>query len=327
MIITQFYIKRDGLTFITMGDSMRSRFLFLSSLICLLFFIISCGGGGGSSTSDSGTVTMSVTDAKPALPEHVSNLFVTFSEVWVHKPREGWIKLGLAEALLDPDESSDTDEPSYTIDLLQFSEGNTTELVPPTELSSGKYTQVRIVVESAVMRFELKDEEGIVIGTEDVPLEIPSECLKTDKNFTIDLGADSAMDIVIHFDLGMSVVASGPDSDPTYSLKPVIHLFEDPMKAATINGKLSASSFVDTTNAKVTVFFINDENVEEEFTRLEVEKDTTLFSIYWLVPNRSYKVQIDFNPEDGKIDFEEIIQLEDLGPGDTFDLYTGGEIL
>ena len=94
-----------------------------------------------------------------------------------------------------------------------------------------------------MMRFEIKDDEGNVKGTEDKTVEIPSENLKTDKNFTIDVGDDSAMDIVIHFDLSMSVVVSGPASNPTYKLKPVLHLFEDPLQAATIQGSIKNSSF------------------------------------------------------------------------------------
>ena len=178
------------------------KFFTLCCFVSFSLFVAACGGGGGGGggSSDSGTVAMSVTDAKPLLPENVTNLFVEFSEVWVHKSGEGWKQLTLVES-------------PYTIDLLQFQDGYTTELVPPTILDSGKYTQVRIVVDSAVMRFEIKDDEGNITGTEDKTVEIPSENLKTDKNFTIDVEDDSAMDIVIHFDLSMSVVVSGPASE------------------------------------------------------------------------------------------------------------------
>ncbi|MEX1350223.1 MAG: DUF4382 domain-containing protein [Desulfobacterales bacterium] len=202
------------------------KYLALFSIVSISLFFSACGGGGGGSSTDTGTVAMSVTDAKPLLPENVSNVFVTFSEVWVHKSGEGWIQLDLVET-------------PYTIDLYQFNDGNTTELVPPAILSAGKYTQVRIVVSEATITF---DNGG---STEDVTLEIPSGNLKTDKNFTIDVGAESAMDIVIHFDLGMSVNVSGPPSNRKYSLKPVMHLFQDPLKAATIQGK-STTHFLET---------------------------------------------------------------------------------
>ena len=284
------------------------------TLFCLVFFslfVVACNDGGGGGSSDTGIVAMSVTDAKPLLPENVTNLFVEFSEVWVHKSGEGWKQLDLVES-------------PYTIDLLQFQYGNTTDLVPPTILRAGKYTQVRIVVSNAFMRFENDDET-----TEDRTVEIPSENLKTDKNFTIDVGTDSAMDIVIHFDLSMSVVVSGPAANPTYKLKPVMHLFEDPLQAATIHGSIDNLSFGD--KATIVVFAESD---GEEFTRVEVPKfikngsTSTEFSIYWMVPNESYTVQIDLDPDENSTDCNEFVEDVDLpeGEGAVFELNGGNPI-
>ncbi len=170
--------------------------------------------------------------------------------------------------------------------MLQFHDGNSTDLVTPTELSTGKYTQVRLVVSEATMMIDNGD------STEEVPLEIPSGNLKTDKNFTVNVEPGAYMDIVIHFDLSMSVVASGPPSNPTYQLKPVLHLFEDPLQAATIEGDIAASTFG--AFGKAIIVVIAESN-GEEFTRLEVTKesetDPTSFNIHWLVPNESYTVQ------------------------------------
>ena len=267
------------------------KFFILCCFVSFSLFVAACGGGGGGGgSSDSGTVAMSVTDAKPLLPENVANLFVEFSEVWVHKSGEGWKQLTLVES-------------PYTIDLLQFCDGNSTDLVPPTILDSGKYTQVRIVVSNAYMRFE--NDNGT---TEDRTVEIPSENLKTDKNFTIDLGADSAMDIVIHFDLSMSVVVSGTASNPTYKLKPVLHLFEDPLQAATIEGSIDNASIGD---SGTVIIVVKDSN-GEEFTRVEVPQSTavestsTEFSIFWMVPNQYYTVEIDLNKNAGIMDDDSI---------------------
>ena len=260
------------------------------------------GGGGGGSSSATGTVAMSVTDARPLLPVDVTNLFVEFSEVWVHKPGAGWIQLTLVES-------------PYTIDLLQFQDGNTTELVPPAKLSSGKYTQVRIVVDRATMRFDNGDGT-----TEDRTVEIPSENLKTDKNFTIDLEEDSALDIVIHFDLSMSIVVSGPDSNPQYKLKPVLHFFDEPLKAATIAGSIKNTFFG--TSGKATVIVIA-ESTGEEYTRVEIPESTTTetteFSIFWIVPEQSYTVQIDLDQDDAT-DCNESVESVDLLEGAVFEL-------
>ena len=261
-----------------------SRFLILCCFVSFSLFVVGCNSGGGS--SETGVITMSVTDAKPLLPENVTNLFVEFSEVQVHKPGEGWIGLDLVES-------------PYSIDLLQFQDGNTTELVPPAILQSGKYTQVRTVVSKATLRFAILDEFGEVIGTEDRTVEIPSGNLKTDKNFTIDLGADSAMDIIIHFDLSMSVVVSGSVEKPIYKLKPVLHLFDQPLQAATIVGSIDFVSFGESDTATIRV--ISEIN-GEVYTQVEIAKsnteDPTEYRIFWIVPNQEYTVRIDIDQDD-----------------------------
>jgi hypothetical protein len=266
--------------------------------------VAACGGGGGDD-DDSGTATFSVTDAKPLLPDNVTNFLVEFSEIWVHKTGQGWIQLDLV------------DDPPYTIDLLQFQDCKTTELVPPTELSSGKYTQVRIVVDSATMTFD-KGE-----STEDVT--VPSESLKTDKNFTFEVTEGSFVDIVIHFDLSMSLIVSGTEQDPIYKLKPVLHLFKDP--AATIKGSIDNSSFGD--SATIVVI---EQSTGNEYTRVEIPKSTDLeatkteFSIFWFIPNESYTVKIDLD-QNGEIDLNDYTESVDftfLGEGAVFVL-NGGE--
>ncbi|KJS30565.1 MAG: hypothetical protein VR64_15190 [Desulfatitalea sp. BRH_c12] len=274
-------------------------------LFCLVMFplfITACGGGGNG--SGTGTLSMSVTDAKPLLPGNVTNLFVEFSEIWVHKSGGGWQQLPLTET-------------PYTIDLLQFQDGDKTELVPPAILDAGKYTQVRFFVTNAIMRMS-NDE------TTDQIIEIPSENLKTDKNFTIDLTDGSAIDLIIHFDLSMSVVATGTG---TYQMKPVLHLFEDPLQAAIISGSIDNASFGLSEKATVMVLDSND----IIYTKAEIEKSTTDdptdFSIFWLVPNQIYTVQIDLN-QDGTIDcneYEELIPM--LGEGDQYPLNSGVAVI
>ena len=101
--------------------------LFVYLLIAVSFLILfACGGGGGGGSNPSGEVTMSITDAKPLLPEgadQATNLKVTFTDILVHKSGGGWISLPLTGDL-----------PTTTIDLLQFYGENTTEIVPPVLL-------------------------------------------------------------------------------------------------------------------------------------------------------------------------------------------------
>ncbi|MGD8273487.1 MAG: DUF4382 domain-containing protein [Desulfobacterales bacterium] len=276
-------------------------------LLSTVTFLAACGGGGGSGRGGTGTLSMSVTDAKPMLPDGVTNLFVTFDEVRVHKSGGGWTSLPLVES-------------PYTIDLLQFQDGNVTELVPPTKLESGKYTQVRLVVSGAKILFDN------ISSTAEEPVRVPSGNLKTDKNFIFNVGEDAAVDLIVHFDLSKSVVVTGPAANPSYKLKPVLHLFDDPLEAATIKGSIENSAFGDSEKATVTVIA---ESNQEEYTIVEVSEsdteDPTEFTIFWLVPYESYTVEIDLDQND-TTDYDEFVQDIDLPKGAEFELNDGDPI-
>ena len=119
---------------------------------------------------------------------------------------------------------------------------------------------------------------------------------------SFDVLEDAAVDIVIHFDLSMSLVVTGPPTIPSYKLKPALHLFEDPLEAATIEGRIDNSAFTGT-DETATIIVIAESN-QEEYTRVVVPKsgtDPTEFNIFWIVPNQSYTIEIDFD-QDGTID-------------------------
>ncbi len=118
---------------------MKKGFFPLAFAMAMGIIFGGCGGGGGDSSSSSGTVSMNITDAKPYLSvTDVESVSITFNEVSVHKSGGGWITL-------------DTVTKPYTVDLYQFSDGAKTQFVPPVQLESGKYTQVRIGVTRAAI--------------------------------------------------------------------------------------------------------------------------------------------------------------------------------
>ncbi len=256
------------------------KFLLGTCFLLTLTMLLSCGGDSSSSVPEGlGTASIYLTDAKPALPDDIKNVFITIDEFLVHKSGGGWQNMPLVET-------------PYRIDLLQFREGVTTEFVPPTLLTNGQYTQVRMLISNA----------EIVLGDDtSIPLYIPSEKLRTDQNFVFDVGTDAAVDIVIDFDLSQSLVKTG---NKEYKINPVLHINEASI-AATLNVKIANDNFVDGHNAIVKVIALSN---NEEYTEIEVEKsgseDPTTFNIYWLVPNQSYEIVIDFD-SDG---------LEDTGP-------------
>ena len=64
---------------------------------CLM--ITACGDVGGG-TKSYGEVIVHMTDANPLLPEgaeNVTNLFITFTGISVHKSGGGWMSLPMAE--------------------------------------------------------------------------------------------------------------------------------------------------------------------------------------------------------------------------------------
>jgi len=259
---------------------------------CLVFVIsvmslaitFGCGGGGGGSdsgTATTGTLSMSMTDAKPLLPEisgkTITNVFVEIDEVLVHSSDRGWEPLEMVQT-------------PYVIDLLQFTDGATTEFVPPAELPSGKYTQVRLSVASAKLRFN-EDQN------DEVEITIPSGNLKTDKNFDFDVSQGAAVDITIDFDLSKSLVLEGP----VYKLKPVLHIVET-VGAATIEGFIANSEFPAEGLGYVVITVFDRTEQQQEYTTIQVFKDEkatdekTAYSIFWLVPNQAYTVKINYNP-------------------------------
>lgn len=252
-------------------------------VFCLVFamtmgvIFTGCGGGSDSSSS-SGTVSVNITDAKPMLPVgNVESVTITFDEVRVHKAGGDWITLPTARQ-------------PYTLDLYQFSDGAKTQFVPPVQLESGKYTQIRIGVSSGTIR----------INGVNYPLEIPSENLKTDKNFEFDVQGGGAVDLTVDFDLSQSIVVTGSG---TYRLKPVLHLVNT-TEAWTIQGKITSASFgtpPDQKDAVVVVYWDADRSgdfnpgVDEEYTRLKVAKGSsalTEFGVFWLVPNENYYIAV-----------------------------------
>jgi len=276
--------------------------------------ITACGGDGGGSIGY-GIVAMHITDARPLLPEragNVTNLWITFTDVLVHKSGGGWISMPLAG-----------DSP-HIIDLLQFIDGKTTEVVPPVLLEYGEYTQIRLAIESATIRFDNDP-------TTDSPVVISQEHLKTDKNFLFYVDEPKAVDFIIDFDLSQSLVVIDPFGTPSYKLNPVLHIVRA-TKAATIKGKIAQGSFIAGQNAEVTVFIPNSgiKGGYEEYSKIEVSEsgtDPTEFSIYWLDPHQVYSVEIRFDPEFGNgIDFSEDASADDLESGEVWNLNEGNPI-
>ena len=282
----------------------KKLFLF-SILICGVFLFACSGGGGGGGGSASGSASVAITDAKPALPPGITQVFVTIDEVSVHQSGGEWTSLPLAQT-------------PFKIDLLQFADGHTTQLVPQVTLPSGKYTQVRLGVQSAMIFTDTGQQ---------IPVEIASGDLKTDKNFDFEVTGGGAVALTVDFDLSKSLVATGSGK---YKLKPVLHLVST-AEAATITGSIAAVTYGAETQATIIVTQDIDNSGtlttgDEEYTRLVLDKgpsDPTAFSIYWLMPDQSYIVEIQIA---GVTVYTEAVAKTTLPPAAVYPLNSGNPI-
>lgn len=248
---------------------MRRRTIgWLAAAIVAALAVAGCGSGGSDNRAP--TLRIGIADAKPALPDGVEAVRITVSDVSVHAAGGDWVSLPLATT-------------PYVIDLMQFQNGASTEIVPPTALAAGTYTQVRFGVASGTL---------VVDGVE-YPLEVPSDKLRTDKSF--DLLEGGAVDLTVDFDLSQSIVVTG---NGKYQLKPVLHLVET-SAAATVSGLLAPEAFSGQTGATVVVYLDEDASGtvsagDVEYTRITAPAGVgnVPFAVYWLVPAEGYVVEV-----------------------------------
>ncbi|UCD03590.1 MAG: DUF4382 domain-containing protein [Candidatus Woesearchaeota archaeon] len=175
--------------------------LILPILIIGLIFVSGCI----QTESGTGTLVMQITD-KPADFE-IEKAIVTISNIKVHK----------ADYNEGDNESNESEagwytvvEESQTFDLIEIKDVK--EFLGSTELESGKYTQIRLDVESAL---------ATINGT-DHDLTIPSRTIKLTKSFTINTNETTTL--TIDFDANESIHATG---NGKYIMKPTIKVIQE----------------------------------------------------------------------------------------------------
>ena len=262
---------------------------------CQVSFFVAFNGG-------TSKLFVRVTDAKPALPHGVEAVFITFEEFLVHREGGKWYSLPLFQT-------------PYSVDLLKFHSGRTTTLVQPVSQTSGTYDRIRVSISSAAV---LRDDRFYSVAS-------PSGNQVIEKDFYFDLKDGRTMDITIDFDLSQSLAATESLPAYSYKLNPVLHI-NNTGEAATIRGEIAPETFAEhgITEAMVTVFMDKDLSGgfsagDEEYTRIVVAEDNPGFSIFWLVPEQGYTIQIEMDPT-GPPAFEQFIFPADLQKGDTFEL-------
>ncbi len=189
--------------------------LFLFSVILILS--TSCEDDG---TSGTGGIRIEVFDNPP--PVEVEHIYLTITEVSVHKSGGAWITLS---------------EPNVTYDFLELINGTTSVLVDET-LEPGDYTQLRLVV---------SDSNEVVIDGETHHLRIPSgeqTGVKINLNFSIE--EDELIEIYVDFDASKSITWTPGN----YLLHPTFKAFKQVI-SGTISGTVQDTTGVGIPNALI----------------------------------------------------------------------------
>lgn len=201
------------------------------SLLSLAFW--SCSDS--TEPEETATVSLKLTDA----PEDYDEVNISFTEV---------------SAKIDSTWHTFLGEQT-TLNLLDYQNGNTFSL-GSLELVPGHLIQIRLMIDTA----------NIVVNGVSQELTVPSGSTSGFKlNTNMDVVAGQVLDLVIDFDLGRSIVVTGPKTNPTgYKLQPVFRV-ADISQTGTIEGvvgnpEMNPIAYVIQTNDTLTSTFVDTAN-------------------------------------------------------------------
>jgi len=180
------------------------KLIFLPLLLFFAVFAVNnCEKDAAGTDSNTGTLKISLTDA----PAAYDSVVIVFSEISAH---------------IDSDWVHVKQEP-VRVNLLDWSNGETF-LLGSADVPAGKYTQIRIKIDSAF----------IGVNGEVHELTVPSGSktgLKLGPQFTITEG--STYSIILDFDASRSIVVMGPKKNPKgYKLKPRIRVITEALSGS-----------------------------------------------------------------------------------------------
>lgn len=181
---------------------------------------------------DTATLSVQLTDA----PNTYEAVNISFTEIAVKVDSEWVTFLGTPQ----------------TINLLNYQNGNTLSL-GEHDVPAGHIIQIRLKIDSA----------NIVVDGVTHEMNVPSGStsgLKFNANFTLEPG--QTFEMVIDFDLGKSIVTTGPKNNPTgYKLQPVLRIAEIAQTGAisgtVTNPAANPLAFAIQTNDTVTTAIVN----------------------------------------------------------------------
>ena len=181
---------------------MEKRIILLSLLIGL-FVLSSCSSAG------KGTLVLQITDAPSDL--NIQKALITISQVQVHKSGDamGNITTNTTETPTDAGWITIVSEPQ-TFDLIAIKDVK--EFLGSNQLEPGKYTQIRLTIEKALVTIDDKEYD----------LTVPSSKLRLIQPFTIEAGKNTTL--TLDFDAQQSIISTGSGK---FNLRPTVKVIQE----------------------------------------------------------------------------------------------------
>ncbi|MFV8571847.1 DUF4382 domain-containing protein [Marinobacter sp. SBS5] len=190
----------------------------LFAISALAGALAACGGsGGGSSSGQTGSLSVSLTDA-PATD--LSSVHIAFNTIRLKHADGEWLEYSLEE--------------TGTVDLLTLQGGVTEPLITDEEVPAGEYKEIRLIVDTD-NSWVTKKSQGDARYTLGVPSGEQSG-LKLKGNFVV--AADASTDFTIDFDVRKSIVDPQGNAQGDFMLKPVLRLVNN-LEVGKITGEVN----------------------------------------------------------------------------------------
>ena len=183
----------------------------LLNQILIIALLILISNSCSKDNMSSGTLSLSITDS-PVDMETVSGVYLTISEIQIHKSGENWVTF------------EDFEGPK-TFNILDLTNGNS-ELLGDFTLDAGKYTQLRFLIDAPILNKKQTSSPGCYIKFTDsteTPLYVPSGSQtgwKAVGSFMVP--SNGNVEITVDFDARKSVLQQTVGQN--YILKPTMRL-------------------------------------------------------------------------------------------------------
>jgi hypothetical protein len=283
---------------IEMTGSMILSLVWTFVVSMILFALAGCSGGDGG--SDTGRMSVSVTDAPV---DDASSVVVQFGGVAFKREGEA------------PEVVQNLSPSPRQLNLLEYQEGRAALLLDGVTLPAGRYEWVRLIVDT---QQNVRDSYIVLTTGEECELRVPSGAesgLKLNRGFT--LPADGSVALTIDFDLRKSIHAPPGQQGTTeectqgYLMRPTLRIVDNANVGA-IAGTIDSALVTDECLPKVYVFSgggVTPDDLEESggasdvdplvVTNVDVQNGATSYTYRAaFLPPASYTVAFTCDDDD-----------------------------